>query len=300
MEWEKAPVRNRIKRMEGLDCIIFVFLTALVVVTIWPLLYVVSVSISTPQAVNAGKVYLYPVGFTTAAYKLVFTHEYIPTAYLNTLLYTLGGTAYSLFITICGAYAISRKWLAGRSFIMLMFAFVMLFNGGLIPTYLLISRLGLINNRLVMILPSATNLWNMIIMRTVMQEIPDNIEESAKIDGANDLVILSRIYVPMSKAVIATIGLFYGVANWNGWFAAFIYLRKKALWPVQLILREMLLQFTDQTLNRNTILSGDDFLITALGFRCATIVVVMVPLLCVYPFIQRYFIKGVMIGAIKG
>lgn len=282
------------------DSVVVFLMVMLCVITLYPVIYVFSISISSLSAIEHKDVWLWPIGFNLSAYKLLLRNEYIPISFMNSVFYTFVGTAYSMLLTVCGAYALSRKWLKGRNFFMLLIAFVMLFDGGLIPTYLLIRDLGLLNKRLVMILPAAVSVWNLIIMRTSMQEIPDSIEESAKIDGANDLTILFKIIIPMVIPVIATIALFYCVGKWNAWFNAMIYLSNRKLFPLQLVSRSILTSMTDQALNRSNNLSGDDFAITPLSFRSALMVVTIIPLLLVYPFIQRFFIKGIMIGSIKG
>lgn len=282
------------------DSVVVFLMVMLCIITLYPVIYVFSISISSLSAIEHKDVWLWPIGFNLSAYKLLLRNEDIPISFINSVIYTFVGTAYSMLLTVCGAYALSRKWLKGRNFFMLLIAFVMLFDGGLIPTYLLVRDLGLLNKRLVMILPAAVSVWNLIVMRTSMQEIPDSIEESAKIDGANDLTILFKIMIPMVIPVIATIALFYGVAKWNAWFNAMIYLSNRKMFPLQLISRSILTSMTDQALNRSNNLSGDDFAITPLSFRSALMVVTIIPLLLVYPFIQRFFIKGIMIGSIKG
>jgi putative aldouronate transport system permease protein len=201
-------------------------------------------------------------------------------------------------MTILGAYALSRKNVKLSQPIMFAITFTMLFSGGLIPLFLLVRNLGMINSRLSIIIPTAINVYNMIILRTNFQAIPDSLEESAQIDGANDFTILVRIALPLSKAAIAVMVLYYGVANWNSWFPAMVYLRNRNLYPLQLILREILI-----TNNIDTMITGADAGDRApigVAIQYATIIVSTLPILAIYPFVQKYFVKGVMIGAIKG
>ncbi len=205
-----------------------------------------------------------------------------------------------MILTILGAYALSRKNYFGRDFIMFLIAFTMMFGGGMIPSYMLIKNLGLLNTRLALIIPFAVSQYNLIVMRTYMQQIPSAIEESAKLDGANDFVILFRIFVPMSKPVIATITLFYAAGQWNDFFSGLIYLDDKNKFPLQLVIRDLLITQNDATLNQGLAAQQGMPSLTPGGFRAAIVVVTVLPLLVVYPFIQKYFVKGVMLGSIKG
>lgn len=295
----------KIMRSKGdwaLDVIVYVLLSFVLIVTLYPVIHEIALSFSSSSAISSKSVWLYPIGFNVDNYKLIVRHEYLPTAFLNSLFYTACGTSYSMCLTILGAYALSRKKYFGRDFVMMLIAFTMLFNGGLIPTYLLIKNMGLCNTRLALIIPMAISQYYMIVMRTSMQAIPPSIEESAKIDGANDFTILFRIIVPMSVPVIATIALFYGVLYWNDFFAASIYLNDKSKYPLQLIARELIVTMEDQTLMRaqNSVQKSFSMMnLTPSGFKAAIIVVLVLPLMAVYPFIQKYFAKGIMVGAIK-
>ena len=280
------------------DATIYALVAFVVVVTLYPVIYVLSLSFSSARFVERGMVWFWPRGFTLSAYELIYRHEYILGSYVNTLIYVTAGTVYSMVLTICGAYSLSRKRLPGRDFFMLIVAFTMLFNGGLIPTYILVRSLGIVNTRLVMIIPMAVGVWNLVILRTAMMQMPDSIEESAKMDGANDYQILFRIILPMTTASVFTIGLFYVVAKWNDFFRALIYLNDKDLYPLQLIVRELVIAMSDLLIGQEMTAGADDF--TPMSFRAAVIVITMLPLLVFYPFVQRYFVKGVMIGAIKG
>jgi putative aldouronate transport system permease protein len=266
-----------------------------------PMVHTIAASFSDPVALSANHNLLFwPVGSPTLkGYEIVLSNSSILTGYVNTLIYVIGGTGLGIFATIIAAYIFSRKDFLPKNVCMLLISFTMLFNGGLIPTYILISSLGLINSRWVMILPTAINVFNMIVLRTSFKEIPDSLEEAAKLEGAGDLYFLFRIVVPLSKATIAVIVLFIAVAQWNSWFQASLYLNQRSLYPLQLILREILIAGNANLTNASADVASSYSLYTMLIQFC-TIIVSTVPILCIYPFLQKYFTKGVMIGAIKG
>lgn len=282
------------------DGLIYLFMLLFFIIVAYPILYVLALSFSSREAVLNNEVYIIPVGFNFDNYKLVLKHEFLPRAFLNSVFYTVFGTLYSMILTILGAYALSRKNYFGRDFIMFLIAFTMMFGGGMIPSYMLIKNLGLLNTRLALIIPFAVSQYNLIVMRTYMQQIPSVIEESAKLDGANDFIILFRIFVPMSKPVIATITLFYAAGQWNDFFSGLIYLDDKNKFPLQLVIRDLLITQNDATLNQGLAAQQGMPSLTPGGFRAAIVVVTVLPLLVVYPFIQKYFVKGVMLGSIKG
>lgn len=274
-------------------------LTGLSLLTLYPFLYVLFASLSDPTwVVTVRGMIWYPKDITFAAYKLVFDNPSILTGYLNTLIYVVVGTTVNILMTSLGAYALSRPSVMWKNHIMFMIVFTMFFNGGLIPTYLLVSKLGMLDSRLALIIPAAMSAFNLIIMRTAFQGIPVSLEESAKLDGANDFTVLFRIILPLSMPVVAVMILFYGVGHWNGWFNALIYLRTRELYPLQLILREILI--TNSTDSMMTGVGGGDKMPIGETIKYATIIVATLPILCLYPFLQKYFVKGVMIGAIKG
>ncbi|MFK7697667.1 carbohydrate ABC transporter permease [Paenibacillus sp. HJGM_3] len=276
-----------------------VLLTGLSLLTLYPFLYVLFASLSDPTwVVTVRGMIWYPKDITFAAYKLVFDNPSILTGYLNTLIYVVVGTTVNILMTSLGAYALSRPSVMWKNHIMFMIVFTMFFNGGLIPTYLLVSKLGMLDSRLALIIPAAMSAFNLIIMRTAFQGIPVSLEESAKLDGANDFTVLFRIILPLSMPVVAVMILFYGVGHWNGWFNALIYLRTRELYPLQLILREILI--TNSTDSMMTGVGGGDKMPIGETIKYATIIVATLPILCLYPFLQKYFVKGVMIGAIKG
>lgn len=274
------------------------FMATLMFITVYPLLYVIFASFSEPsQLISHIGVLWGSEGFTLKGYEMVFKNTMIFTGYGNTIFYVLVGTALNLVLTSFAAYALSRKTFLFKKVIMLGIVFTMFFSGGLIPIYIIVKDIGLYNSRLALILPGAMSAWNMIIMRTSFMELPDSLEESAKIDGANDFTVLFRIVIPLSKAVIAVMVLFYGVGHWNAWFNAMIYLKERAKYPLQLVLREILIMNSTESM-----LSGGDNYGTSMDVivKYACIIVATVPILCLYPFLQKYFVKGVMIGAVKG
>lgn len=275
------------------------FMIVLSAATVYPFLYVLFASLSDPSwVVQMRGLIWYPKGFTIEAYKLVFANPSILTGYVNTLIYVVFGTALNILMTSLGAYALSRQSVMWKNPLMFIIVFTMFFNGGLIPTYLLINELGMLDSRWALIIPSAMSAYNLIIMRTSFQGIPVSLEESAKLDGANDFTVLFRIVLPLSMPVVAVMILFYGVSHWNGWFNALIYLRTRDLYPLQLILREILI--TNSTDSMMTGVGGADKMPIGETIKYATIIVATVPILLLYPFLQKYFVKGVMIGAIKG
>ncbi|WNQ09055.1 carbohydrate ABC transporter permease [Paenibacillus aurantius] len=275
------------------------FMVLLSIVTIYPFVYVLFASLSDPTwVVQMRGLIWFPKGLNFEAYKLVFANPAILTGYGNTLIYVVLGTALNLLMTSLGAYALSRQTVMWKNPVMFMIVFTMFFTGGLIPTYLLIENLGLLDSRMALILPTAMSAYNLIIMRTAFAGVPVSLEESAKLDGANDFTILFRVVLPLSMPVVAVMILFYGVGHWNSWFNAMIYLRDRELYPLQLILREILI--TNSTDSMMTGVGGGDKMPIGETIKYATIIVATIPILCLYPFLQKYFVKGVMIGAIKG
>lgn len=296
----KQTASSRIKRTSTVFTIFNVIIMAiLVLITIYPFYYVIVGSIS-GNNVGAQEVYfLYPVDLDFGAYNMVFSTTSIPRAYMNTVFVTVVGTTLSLLLTILTAYPLSKSRLRGRSFFTMLFYFTMLFSGGLIPTYLVIRDLGMIDSLWSLILPRLVSVYNMLLMINFFKSIPDGLEESATIDGANDLTILVRIILPLSMPILATLTLFYAVSYWNIWFDAIMYLNSNRHFPLQLVLRDIV-QSVDMTYVGG---GGGDFTMsdtTIQSVRLATIVVAILPIMMVYPFLQKYFVKGVMIGAIKG
>lgn len=277
-----------------------VFLAIVALLVIYPLFFVLSASLSNPQYVLSGELWLWPKEFTLDAYEKVFKNEDIISGFVNTLKYTVFGTILNVIMTILAAYPLSRRDLKGRGFIMAFIVFTMFFSGGLIPTYLLIRDLGMLNTFWVMVIPNAVAVWNIIIMRTFFQSIPHELEESAMIDGAGNFKILWSIVLPLSFPVIAVMILFYSVGHWNSYFQALIYLQDQDKFPLQLILRQILIQGQTDDMIKAT---SESFLAQQLsveGLKYAVLIVANLPMLMLYPFLQRYFVKGVMIGSLKG
>jgi len=269
---------------------------------LYPVVYIVSLSFSGNYFVERRQIWLYPMGLNLNAYRLAFKHEFLLRSYWNSVVYSVTGTAYSLLLTLLGAYALSFKNLRGRGLFTMLIFVTMLFSGGLIPTYLLVKDLKMLNTIWAMIIPCAVSQWNLIVMRTIFQQNPESLVESAKIDGANHLHILFRIVAPISTPVIATMGLLYLVGKWNDYFTALVYLNSKEKLPLQLVARELLVTLSDQTLNRATNQNAEAMRLSysPLSFRAAIIVLTVAPLMVIYPFLQRYFVKGIAIGAVKG
>lgn len=268
---------------------------------LYPLLYIVFASLSEPDRImkHTGLL-LGPLGFTFEGYELAFRNPNILTGYMNTIFYVVVGTALSLIVTAAGAFVTSRKDALLARPIMLGVVFTMYFSGGLIPLFLLVNNLGLYNTRTAIILVGLVNTWNLIVMRTSFLGIPDSLEASAKIDGASPMTIFTRIYLPLSKPMLATMTLFYGVGNWNSWFNHMIYLQDRDKFPLQLIMREILIANDMSSMtNMSTVGTYTNDMYQVL-VKYAVVVIATLPILCIYPFLQRYFIKGVMVGAIKG
>jgi putative aldouronate transport system permease protein len=276
-----------------------VFLALIFIIMVYPFIYVLAVSLSSPEAVIQNKVFLFPVGFNLTAYRVVADNKGIWTGYANTIWYTVIGTLINLAVTSLMAYSLSKKYLWGRRFFSLFVIFTMFFQGGMIPNYLLISRLGMINTIWAIVLPGAVSTWYLMVMRTFFSELPAELEEAAMVDGCNPLVIFLRIVLPLSKPILFTMTLFYAVTHWNAYMAPLIYLNDKAKFPLQIIMRQILI--TGDTNFTNAISYLDDTnLIISDTIKYATIIISILPIVMSYPFIQKYFSKGVMIGSVKG
>lgn len=281
--------------------VVTVLIVLFVIIIAYPIIYVISSSFSSGSAVSAGKVILWPVEFSLTGYKIVFSYKTVWVGYRNTIFYTVAGTALDMILTTMAAYPLSRKNFQGRSIYMTFFLITMFFSGGLIPTYLLWVNLKLVNTRWILILNAALSVYNMIIMRTFFQNsIPNELLEAAKIDGITDIGYLFKVVIPLSKAVFAVIALYYAVGHWNSYFSAMIYLRDRDLYPLQLVLRDILnasridlTEIEDAELLKE--MKGAADLI-----KYALIVVSTVPVMIAYPFVQKFFEKGVMIGSVKG
>lgn len=280
----------------------YALLSAYFLLVLYPLIYVVSASFSDPTEVNLGHVFLYPRGFSLEGYHKVFAYQPVWIGYRNTIFYTVVGTAISLCVTLSCAYALTRRDMVGRGFIMMIITITMFFGGGLIPTYLVVREMRLINTVWAILLLGATSAYNIIVTRTFMSSsIPEEIQEAAMIDGASDFGIFFRVVLPLSMPIIAVMTLFFGVGRWNSYFNEMIYLNDSKLYSLQLYLREILVR--NQI---SEIMSAEDAEAAADQARVAEImkysliIVSTLPIMCVYPFLQKFFIKGVMLGAVKG
>lgn len=283
---------------------IYVFLAFIIVA--YPVIYMISASISDPKLVGSGEMWLWPKGITFEGYQRVFQNASIWTGYGNTILYTVVGTAINLFVTLPAAYALSRKDFLGRNFFMGMFMVTMFFGGGLVPSYLLVKELGMVNTMWAIVIPSAASIWNIIVSRTFFQSsIPKELQEAAQIDGCTNIRLFFKIILPLSMPIIAVMALFYGVGNWNSYFSALIYLNDAVKYPLQLVLRQILVlqEMSAQgggTIDASTASALNNKAEIAALVKYAVIIVATAPIIAIYPFLQRYFVQGVMIGSVKG
>ncbi|MBQ2978067.1 MAG: carbohydrate ABC transporter permease [Clostridia bacterium] len=280
--------------------IIHVLMVLLLIVTMYPLIYVLSASFSSPHAVGNGQVVLWPVEFSLRGYQEVFEYQVVWLGYKNTIFYTLVGTVINVVMTMMAAFALSKKTLPGRGMFTFLFTFTMLFSGGLVPTYLQLRSLGIVNTRWALLLPGAISVYNMVVTRTFIQNIPGELSEAAEIDGCSHFKYFFLILLPLSKAILAVISLYYAVGHWNSYFNALIYISDRNLYPLQIFLRDVLVL---NSVDASSILDPEEAQALE-GMRdllkFSMIVVSTVPILCIYPAIQKYFAKGVMVGSLKG
>lgn len=278
------------------DIFNYAFLAFLSILFLYPILYTLFASLSDPvRLLSHTGLLFHPLGLSTKGYEVVFQNPNITTGYANTVFYTLCGTAVSLILTIFGAYALSKKGYRLKKFATFFVVFTMYFSGGMIPHFLLVRSIGLYDTRLALIIPGAINTWNMIVMKTAFQSVPASLDESAKIDGANDFIVLFRIFLPLILPTLAVMTLFYAVQYWNAWFNALLYVQDRNLFPLQLFLREILIA---NSTAGNATTDVDTFLLDEV-LKYATIIISTVPVLCIYPFVQKYFVSGMMLGSIK-
>jgi putative aldouronate transport system permease protein len=271
------------------------------VIVMYPLIYVFSASLSDPLAILKGEVRLLPKGFNLDAYKKVFQNQNIIRGYLNTFIYTLTGTAINVVMTTLAAYPLSRKDFYGRNVFNVLIVFTMFFSGGMVPMYILVSNLNLLNTIWAVVLPGAISVWNMMIMRTYFQSnISLEIQEAAAMDGCSNIGILSRIVLPLSAPILAVMILFYAVGHWNAFYNALMYLSDRSKFPLQVILREILIQ--NRMDEMASVLDEDkiQYMMNVEALKYAVVIVANIPVFILYPFLQKYFVKGVMIGALKG
>lgn len=297
----KRPTRIRETVGDRLFLVgVYFFLTIIFVLVFYPLLYVFSSSLSSPLAVSSGRVWLWPVDFSLRGYLVTLDSPQIITGYANSLYYTFFGTLISVALTVLLAYPLSRRTLVGRSGIMLFVTFTMIFSGGLIPTYLVVKDLGMLNTRWALLIPQAVAAWQVIIARTFFQvTIPDELAEAAALDGCSDLRFLWSVVLPLSKPILAVLVLMYAVGQWNAYFDALLYLKSADLQPLQLVLRSILILNTSTSGTMDAVTMAERQQMADL-LKYSLIVVGSLPVLILYPFAQRYFVRGMLIGSIKG
>jgi len=284
---------------------IYVGLIFALLITLYPLIFILSASVSAPHYVNSGEMWLWPRGFTLEGYHLIFGNEALWQGYFNTIWYTILGTSINLIVTIPVAYALSRPEFYGKNVLMTFFLITMFVGGGLIPTFLLIRDLGMLNTVWALVIPGATSVFNIVMTRTFFQtNIPRELEEAAIMDGCSDFAMFFKIIIPLSLPIIAVMALFFGVGHWNSWFSALIYLDDRARFPLQLILRELLVMQDMFSMPETIDAATAEFMFSrqqlSQVIRYGVMVVSTLPIIMVYPFLQKYFVKGVMIGSLKG
>jgi putative aldouronate transport system permease protein len=275
------------------------FLVLLCAVMLYPFVTVLAQSFSSPGAINAGQVSFWPVGFNVDTYTALMSNGTFWRNYGNTVLYTVVGTLIAMALTTTYAYMLSKKHLKGRKVLIGIAVFTMFFNGGLVPNYVLIFSLGMKNTMWALVLPGAISVFNLLVMKSFFENLPKDIEEAAQIDGLGWYGIFGRIVLPLSKAVIATMVLFYSVQFWNDWFNAFLYLDKSELFPVTLFLRN-LIAGASTTTSEGAAAAGSTTALVSTNIQAVTMILTVIPILCIYPFVQRYFVSGIMLGSVKG
>ncbi|NED99535.1 carbohydrate ABC transporter permease [Phytoactinopolyspora halotolerans] len=272
-----------------------VALLGVVVITLYPFVNIIAQSFSGESYIRSGQVNLIPRGFNVTTYELVMSDSMFWTSYRNTVVYTVVATLIAMVLTTCYAYVLSKKHLRGRTFLIGIAVFTMFFNGGLIPNYVLVTSLGLKNTLWAIVLPNAISVFNLLVMKSFFENLPTELEEAAKIDGLNTYKTLWYVVLPLSKAVVATMVLFYSVAYWNSWFQAFLYMDRAELFPVTVYLRNLIAGANASGAG----LGSSDLAQVASNIQAVTMVLTVLPILFVYPFIQRYFVSGVMLGSVK-
>ena len=298
-ELARLPLRprgsSRDRKIQGLDIVIFVILAIYAILIIFPFCNAFVISISSEASYLKSNLLLWPTELDLSAYQQVFTNNQLWSGFGITMILLIGGTLYQLFFTVITGYAMSRNKWFGKNFVMNMILVTMFFGGGMVPYYYLIKSLGMMNTIWVMIIPGAIDTFNMLLMRNYFASLPAEMEESAKIDGANDLIIFVKIFLPLSLPMLATIGLFFAVGNWNSWYNAMLFIPDRTeIWPLQMVLRNMIATVSSNIENPEAV---DGF---SQGLTMASIFFTIVPMMCFYPFLQRFFVKGIVVGAIKG
>ena len=296
---ETLPLRprgsSRERKIQGLDVIICVILVFYAFLIIFPFWNAFVISISSESSYLKSNLLLWPTELDLSSYQNVFSNKELWSGFKITMILLIGGTFYQLFFTVITGYALSRHNWTGKNLVMNMILVTMFFGGGMIPYYYLIRDLGMMNTIWVMIIPGAIDTFNMLLMRNYFASLPSEMEESAKIDGANDIIIFVKIFLPLSLPMLATIGLFFAVGNWNSWYNAMLFIPdERKIWPLQMVLRSMITKVSSNIENPEAV---DGF---SQGLTMASIFFTIVPMMCFYPFLQRFFVKGIVVGAIKG
>ena len=296
---ERLPLRprgsSRDRKIQGLDIIICTILVIYAFLIIFPFWNAFIISISSEWSYLHSNLLLWPTELDLSSYQKVFTNNELWSGFRITMILLIGGTLYQLFFTVITGYALSRHNWTGKNLVMNMILVTMFFGGGMIPYYYLIKDLGMMNTIWVMIIPGAIDTFNMLLMRNYFASLPAEMEESAKIDGANDIVIFVKIFLPLSLPMLATIGLFFAVGNWNSWYNAMLFIPdKRQIWPLQMVLRSMITKVSSNIENPEAVEGFSQ------GLTMASIFFTIVPMMCFYPFLQRFFVKGIVVGAIKG
>ena len=290
---KRATRETRVQSLDVIICVILVIYAALIIFPFWNAFVI---SLSTQHAYMHSALLLWPTEFDISSYQYVFTNHKLWSGFGITMILLVGGTTYQLFFTVITGYALSRHNWTGKNLVMNMILVTMFFGGGLIPYYQLMMTLGFTDRIWVMIIPGAIDTFNMLLMRNYFASLPVEMEESAKIDGANDIIIFVKVFLPLSLPMLATIGLFFAVGNWNSWYNAMIFIpRNKEIWPLQMVLRDMITKVSSMIANPDS--EREEF---SEGLTMASIFFTIVPMMCFYPFLQRFFVKGIVVGAIKG
>ncbi|MEK3883735.1 carbohydrate ABC transporter permease [Paenibacillus sp. PL2-23] len=283
---------------KSFDVFNIVILSLIAVVMIFPFIYITAMSFSDEKTIAQGGLILFPKGWSLEAYKYIFSTDTLMRSLYNSILITLGGTLVNLIMTSLMAYPLSKGYLKGRKTIIMFVVFTILFSGGLIPTFLIVKWTGLLDSMWSVIIPTSISAFYLIILKNFFQQIPDGLEESAKIDGANDMVILLRIVLPLSLPAMATFALFYAVSHWNMYFQAIMYINDNTKWPIQVVLRQIVI-LSQSSIGDNSSLA-DEVILPPQSIKMAVIVFATVPIMLVYPFLQKHFAKGVLLGSVKG
>lgn len=293
-------INNILRSDKTFDVIVGILAAIVILIVLVPLVFVAAASFSDPDRVIRGEVLFWPKGVTLKAYTMVFENKDIWRGFANTIFYTAAGTLISVIMTILAAYPLSRKNLRGRNFIMMAILFTMYFSGGMVPTYLLVRDLGMYNTIWALLIPNALSTYNLIVAKTFFENsIPEELYESARLDGCGNIPMLIKIVLPLSKAIMAVLVLYYAVAIWNAYFDALIYIKDSSMHPLQIVLRNILLLGQTEQMGTNDVGMAEKIKM-AEAIKYSVIVVSSIPMLALYPFVQKYFVKGVMIGAVKG